>query len=224
MNFSLPARTAVATRARIAATVCRDRWAAPQTLSALRLIASHFDAAADACHTAPFDFTNVVRPIAEAHTLMEAHPDARLPAAVLTYILNPFSPSPLPEPDPLLPVSARLAAEDETLRAELARLNADTRAAEEDTERWFSAVLAALAKWSRLSREVDVDNRRPDNRRAVFAKHVSCPECSGHDVRFSVREWATCACGHGDLWGRFLVCFCLGYDCPAVNAPATTTA
>ncbi|MEU9699502.1 hypothetical protein [Streptomyces sp. NPDC047981] len=221
MNLSLPARTAVATRARAAAAVCRDRFAPPATMRALHSIAVHLDDTASACEATPVDFPAVMRPLAEAQKLMGAHPDARLPLSVLPYIVAPFSPAvALPIPEPLLPLMDRHAAEEAALVAELDRLHADTTAAAEDTAKWFTAVLGVLAKWMRLAGEVDVDNHRPCNRQAVFAKHVACPECSGHDVRFSVREWATCTCGHGDLWGRFLVCSCLGYDCPAITAPA----
>ncbi|WP_435060227.1 hypothetical protein [Streptomyces sp. bgisy060] len=224
MDFSLPIRTAVATRARIAAAVCRERYAPPLTMSALRSIAGHFDDAATACESASFEFTRVVEPLAKAYPLMNKRPETRMPTLVLTYILNPFAPEPLPAPVPLLPATARLAAQDEALHAELTRLHADTEAAANDTETWLRAVLAVLAKKQRLSRAVDVDNRRPENRRAVIAKHIACPECSGHDVRFTVREWAHCSCGYGDMAGQFLACHCFSWDCPGINALAELAA
>ncbi|MFB6529863.1 hypothetical protein [Streptomyces sp. NPDC056399] len=219
----LPARTAVATRARIAATVCRDRYAAPATMRTLHSIADLLDDTASACEDAPALFPAIMRPLAQAQKLMEAHPDARLPISIVAYITAPFAPGhDLPMPEPLLPLMDQHAAEETALLAELDRLHADTTAATEDTEKWLTAVLGVLGKWMRLSGEVDIDNRRPGNYQAVLAKHVACPKCSGHDVRFSVRTWATCACGYGDLWGQFLVCFCFAFDCPAIEAPAVT--
>ncbi|MEU8540837.1 hypothetical protein AB0C52_12770 [Streptomyces sp. NPDC048717] len=221
MNSSAPALSAVATRARIAADVCRTRYAAPETLPVLQTIAAHFDTIADACcSTAPFNIDHITQPLTQAHALMTAHRDARLPVKVNSYVFQPFDSqaSSVPLPAPLYPASDQLTAQELVLRARLIRLNADTTAAVEDTDRWFRAVLATLAAWSRLAGEVDADNRRPSNRHAVIAKHIACPECSGHDIRFGVRNWATCTCGYGDIWGAFLACFCFSHECPAVAA------
>ncbi|GAB2329257.1 hypothetical protein [Streptomyces variabilis] len=49
-------------------------------------------------------------------------------------------------------------------------------------------------------------------------EHLTCPKCQSDDIRLTVREWGVCrACGHGDLWSRFMACDCWGYDCPAIN-------
>lgn len=51
-------------------------------------------------------------------------------------------------------------------------------------------------------------------------QHVRCPECGGSEVRFSVRDWAVCPCGHANTSGEFLACTCFGHDCPAIQGPA----
>ncbi|MEW1700771.1 hypothetical protein [Streptomyces sp. NPDC091278] len=215
---------AVATRARVAANVCRNRFAAPGTIRALRFIAAHLDTAADVCDGRPASLTNVVRPVADAQQLMSMHPDARLPGSVFTYIMAPLAPaSTLPLPVPLTPLQPRHASQEKALRDDLLALHADTRAADEDTEGWFTSVLTVLARWTRLAGEVDVENRRPCNRQALIATHIGCPECSGHDISLHVNNWAICSCGYGDTWAAFRACYCFGLDCPAIRALNSTT-
>ncbi|MFC9736698.1 hypothetical protein ACFVKC_02135 [Streptomyces noursei] len=45
--------------------------------------------------------------------------------------------------------------------------------------------------------------------------HLGCPRYRiSQSIRLSVREWAVCTlCQHGGLWGEFMFCDCLGYDC-----------
>ncbi|MDI3409285.1 hypothetical protein [Streptomyces cavernicola] len=218
-----PLQIVAATRARTAANVARDRFAAPETMSALQFIAAHFDAAATACDaydgTTNAPFMEMWRALADARELITRHKDSRLPAEVIEYVTAPLTASPLPTLPRLLPPSERDAAEEATLRAELDRLHADTEAADADTESWFRAVLAVLAKWKRLEGAVDVDNRRPCNRVRVAELHLKCIACGGSTIRFSVREWAVCECGKGQTWGDALVCDC-GYDCPAIRGEA----
>ena len=244
-----------AARARIAARVARDRFAAPETMRALQFIAAHFDAATTAYEsydgTTSAPFTEAEHALADARELITLHREGRFPVSVIDYITAPLAAAPLPTPRALNPVSEQLAAQEKTLRAELDQLHADTAAANSDAEDWFGAVLAILAKWMRLAGAVDVDNARPCNRRPAEAPdstvydtessasrqhytdtgryltwdeaaegHVRCPKCGSSKVRFGVREWATCQCGHGDLWSAFMACDCWGYDCPAIQRPA----
>ncbi|MFD3514845.1 hypothetical protein [Streptomyces sp. NPDC058657] len=214
-----PMQTAISTRARTAANVARDRFAAPETMRALQFIAAHFDAAAAACDA--YDGTSnapaleMWRCLSDARELITLHPDSRLPVTVIDYITAPGTGAPLPKLPRLLPVSERHATEETALRAELARLHNDTAAADTDTERWFRAVLAILAKWKRLEGVVRVDNARPCNRVRAAELHVKCTRCGSPAIRFLAREWAVCECGKGQTWGDTRVCDCWGYECPA---------
>ncbi|WP_328333459.1 hypothetical protein [Streptomyces sp. NBC_00455] len=213
---------AAATRARTAAHVARDRFAAPATISALQFIAAHLDAAATACDaydgTTNAPFMEMGRALADARELIALHPDSRLPDTVIDYITAPLAAAPLPVLPRLLPPHERDAAEESALRAELDRLHADTATAEADTDRWFRVVLAVLAKWKRLEGAVNVDSRRPFNRARVAELHLKCIACGGSSIRFTVREWAVCACGKGQTWADATTCDCLGYECPAIQA------
>ncbi|WP_031102402.1 hypothetical protein [Streptomyces sp. NRRL S-146] len=216
-----PLQIAAATRARTAAAVARERFAAPETIRALHFIAAHFDAAATACDaydgTTNAPFMEMWRALGDARELINMHPDSRLPDEVIEYITAPLTAAPLPTLPRLLPPSERDATEESTLRTELERLHADTEAADSDTERWFRAVLRLLAKWKRLEGAVDVDNRRPCNRARVAELHLKCIACGGSTIRFTVREWAVCECGTGQTWADAMVCDCWAYDCPAIQ-------
>ncbi|WP_406153049.1 hypothetical protein OG217_05150 [Streptomyces sp. NBC_01023] len=213
---------AAATRARTAAHVARDRFAAPATISALQFIAAHLDAAATACDaydgTTNAPFMEMGRALADARELIALHPDSRLPDTVIDYITAPLTAAPLPVLPRLLPPNERDAAEESVLRAELDRLHADTATAEADTDRWCRAVLAVLAKWKRLEGAVNVDSRRPFNRARIAELHLKCIACGGSSIRFTVREWAVCACGKGQTWADATTCDCWGYECPAIQA------
>ncbi|MFI1012597.1 hypothetical protein [Streptomyces sp. NPDC020965] len=223
MTSTTPARMA-ATRARIAANVARDRFAAPTTLRVLRFIAAHLDSAAAECEsydgTTNAPFSRMMRSLDDAVELITMHTDTRFTASVVDYITAPLSAVPLPEPRRLYPVDARYAERESALRAELAQLHADTGAAESDPERWFSAVLATLAKWARLAGIVAVDNARPYNRARVAALHLKCIDCGGSTIQFGARQWAVCACGKGQAWADAMSCECFGYACPAVRHDA----
>ncbi|MGC5042428.1 hypothetical protein ACLQ16_03825 [Streptomyces albidoflavus] len=216
-----PLQIAAATRARTAANVARDRFTAPNTMRALQFIAAHLDAAATACDaydgTSNAPFMEMWRCLADARELITMHPDSRLPDTVIDYITAPLTAAPLPTLPRLLPAREQHAAEESVLRAELAQLHADTAAADADTERWFRAVLTTLAKWKRLEGSVTVDNARSCNRARVAELHLKCIACGGSTIRFTVREWAVCACGKGQTWGDAMVCDCGGYDCPAIQ-------
>lgn len=219
-----PLQIAAATRARTAANIARDRFAAPETMTALQFIAAHFDAAATACDaydgTTNAPFMEMWKALADARELINMHPDSRLPDTVIDYITAPLTAAPLPTLPRLLPPSERDTAEETGLRAELAQLHADTTAADTDTEQWFRAVLATLAKWKRLEGAVNVDSRRPCNRARVAELHLKCIACGGSTIRFTVREWAVCECGKGQTWADAMACECWGYDCPAIQGDA----
>ncbi|MBM7174052.1 hypothetical protein JQK87_37985, partial [Streptomyces sp. G44] len=114
---------------------------------------------------------------------------------MVEYITAPLTATALPTLPRLLPVSEQHTAEESALRAGLARLHADTAAADANPERWFRAVLNILAKWKRLEGAVRVDNSRPCNRARVAERHLKCIACGGSTIRFTVREAAVCACG-----------------------------
>ncbi|MFP3992734.1 hypothetical protein U9R90_35710 [Streptomyces sp. E11-3] len=221
MTTAKPLQLAAATRARTAASVARDRFAAPEAMRALQFIAAHFDAAATACEsydgTTNAPFAEMWRALADARELIQIHPDSRLPTDVIEYITAPLTASPLPTLPRLLPPSERDATEETALRAELERLHADTEAADTDTNRWFRAVLAVLEEWKRLEGAVDVDNRRPCNWARVAELHLKCIACGCSTIRFSVRESAACECGKVQTWSDVMVCDCWGYECPAIR-------
>ncbi|MFG2141906.1 hypothetical protein [Streptomyces sp. NPDC048650] len=212
---------AAATRARTAASVARERFAAPTTITALLFIAAHFDAAATACDaydgTTNASFMEMGRALSDARELIALHPDSRFPDTVIDYITAPLSAAPLPALPRLLPPNEWDAAEETALRADLDRLHTDTEAADTDTDRWFRTVLAVLAKWKRLEGAVNVDSLRPCNRARVAELHLKCTACGGSTIRFTVCEWAVCSCGQGQTWADAMVCDCIGYDCPAVQ-------
>ncbi|MGG7574164.1 hypothetical protein [Streptomyces sirii] len=219
-----PLQTVAATRARTAANVARERFAAPATITALRFIAAHFDAAATACDaydgTTNAPFMEMWRSLADARELIVLHPDCRLPDTVIDYITAPLTAAPLPALPRLLPPNEWDAAEEAALRTQLDGLHADIETADADTDRWFRTVLAVLAKWKRLEGAVNVDSRRPFNRARVAELHLKCIACGGSTIRFTVREWAVCECGRGQTWADAMACDCRGYDCPAVQCPA----
>ncbi|MFE0058749.1 hypothetical protein [Streptomyces sp. NPDC059003] len=73
---------------------------------------------------------------------------------------------------------------------------------------------------SSASRQHYIDTGRYLTWDETAEQHVRCPKCRSSSVRFAVRQWATCQCGHGDLWSAFMSCDCSGYDCPAIQRPA----
>ncbi|MFI6686659.1 hypothetical protein [Streptomyces sp. NPDC050485] len=218
---------AAALRARITADVARDRFAPPATITVLRFIASHLDRAAEAFErNTPKDAAHA---LSDARELAQLHPESRFPANFTDYIDAPLTGVALPTLAPFNPVSAMLAHEEAELRKRLALVHEQLAQAtsESATDAWLPSALAYQRDLMRLAGIVGVDNARPDNQRPApepeepAEPHVRCIACGSSAIRFTVREWAVCECGKGQSWAAAMVCDCPGYDCPAIQGPAS---
>ncbi|MFD7334872.1 hypothetical protein ACFV98_02565 [Streptomyces violascens] len=220
--MTLTPAQAAALRARIAAAVARDRYAAPTTMAALAFIAAHLDAAANALDrympgvTTNEPFAEAQAALADARELTAHHPGGRFPANFTDYIEAPLTGCALPMLTPLNPVNPAYAEQEAGLRHRLALVHEELSRAttEVATDAWLTSALAYQRDLMRLAGVVRVDNARPCNQPPATpefaAQHVRCIACGSSTIRFTVREWAVCECGKGMTWADAMVCDCPG--------------
>ncbi|MGA5134980.1 hypothetical protein ACPCTO_34875 [Streptomyces olivoreticuli] len=166
---SEPPVKAAALRARITAHVARDRFAPPATITALLLIASHLDRAADAFErytpgiTTTACLADAAEALSGARDIARLHPDTRFPANFTDYIEAPLTCVALPTLAPLNPVSPALARQEAALRHRLTLVHEQLAQAtsEPATDVWLPSALALQRDLMKLAGVVRVDNARP---------------------------------------------------------------
>ncbi|MFI9771868.1 hypothetical protein ACIHJG_34140 [Streptomyces sp. NPDC052415] len=151
--------------ARVIAAIARDRPVPPATLSSLHVIANQLDNAANFLDTdAPGPLSSL--PIAATEALWlaelfaEDNPATRLPTDFTNYVLHRITGRPLPFPEPMFPLSDRLALQEVELTNRLQYLHDDTDMQVAHPDEWLRAVLSLWQKLLRLAEAVREDNSR----------------------------------------------------------------
>ncbi|MFI0813646.1 hypothetical protein [Streptomyces echinatus] len=151
--------------ARIIAAIARNRPAPPATLQILQVIASQMDTAANYLDTdTPGPLSSLPIEATEAlwlaEVLAEDNPATQLPADFTNYVLHHVTGRPLPFPEPMLPLSDRLAMQEVDLTNRLQHLHDDTDMQAAHPDEWLRTVFSLWQKLMRLADAVREDNNR----------------------------------------------------------------